>query len=167
MLLGAEANAAEALEQQMLSRLDEQTLVGGKHVARRQLPDLPEHAETTVHRVKICLLDLADLLAGHPAWAWAMRGVESLGEPAVPVRFGAPAASVGADGQGPGVGALGGEDGQVAGVGAEAGTMLRRCWHTGWRPVPRRAGGRRSSSLRPRCCAGTANWWPKCRCLSY
>jgi hypothetical protein len=46
MLLGAEANAAEALEQQMLSRLDEQTLVGGKHVAR-QLPDLPEHAETT------------------------------------------------------------------------------------------------------------------------
>jgi hypothetical protein len=30
MLLGAEANAAEALEQQMLSRLDEQTLVGGE-----------------------------------------------------------------------------------------------------------------------------------------
>jgi hypothetical protein len=124
MLLGAEANAAEALEQQMLSRLDEQTLVGGKHVARQQLPDLPEHAETTVHRVKISLLDLADLLAGHPAWAWAMRGVESLGEPAVPVRFGAPAASVGVDGQGPGVDALGGEDGQVAGAGAEAGTML-------------------------------------------
>ncbi len=40
MLLGAEANAAEALEQQMLSRLDGQTLVGGKHVARQQLPDL-------------------------------------------------------------------------------------------------------------------------------
>ena len=55
MLLGAEANAAEALEQQMLSRLDEQTLVGGKHVARQQLPDLPEHAGTTVHRVKISL----------------------------------------------------------------------------------------------------------------
>lgn len=101
MLLGAEANAAEALEQQMLSRLDEQTLVGGKHVARQQLPDLPEHAETTVHRVKISLLDLADPPAGHPAWAWAMRGVESLGEPAVPVRSGAPAASVGAGGQGP------------------------------------------------------------------
>jgi len=30
MLLGAEANAAEALEQQMLSRLDEQTFVGAK-----------------------------------------------------------------------------------------------------------------------------------------
>ena len=40
MLLGAAANAAEALEQQMLSPLDEQTLVGGKHVARQQLPDL-------------------------------------------------------------------------------------------------------------------------------
>jgi len=46
MLLEAEANAAEVLEQQMLSRLDEQTFVGGKHVARQQLPDLPEHAET-------------------------------------------------------------------------------------------------------------------------
>jgi len=69
MLLGAEANAAEALEQQMLSRLDEQTFVGGKHVARQQLPDLPEPAETTVHRVKVSLLDLADQLAGHPAWA--------------------------------------------------------------------------------------------------
>ena len=55
MLLGAEANAAEALEQQMLSRLDEQTFVGGKHVARQQLPDLPEHAEATVHRVKVSL----------------------------------------------------------------------------------------------------------------
>lgn len=74
--------------------------------------------------MKISLLDLADPPAGHPAWAWAMRGVESLGEPAVPVRFGAPATSVGAGGQGPGVDALGGEDGQVAGVGAEAGTML-------------------------------------------
>ena len=42
----------------------------------------------------------------------------------MPVRFGAPAASVGAGGQGPGVDALGGEDGQVAGVGAEAGTVL-------------------------------------------
>ena len=41
MLLGAEANAAEALEQQMLSRLHEQTLVGGKHVARQQLPTCP------------------------------------------------------------------------------------------------------------------------------
>src|SRR6266700_1011193 len=73
MLLGAEANAAEALEQQMLSRLDEQTLVGGKHVPRQHLPDLPEHAETTVHRVQVSLLDLTDPLAGHPAWAWAMR----------------------------------------------------------------------------------------------
>ena len=67
MLLGAEANAAEALEQQMLSRLDEQTFVGGKHVPRQHLPDLPEHAETTAHRVKVSLLDLADPLAGHPA----------------------------------------------------------------------------------------------------
>lgn len=33
----------------------------------------PEHAEPTVHRVKVSLLDLADPLAGHPAWAGAMR----------------------------------------------------------------------------------------------
>ena len=51
-----EANAAEALERQMLSRLDEQTFVGGKRVARQQLPDLPEHAETTVHRVRVACL---------------------------------------------------------------------------------------------------------------
>jgi len=55
MLLRAEANAAGTLERQMLSRLDEQTFVGGKRVARQQLPDLPEHAETTVHRVKVSL----------------------------------------------------------------------------------------------------------------
>ena len=57
MPLGAQANAAGTLERQMLSRLDEQTFVGGKRVARQQLPDLPEHAETTVHRVKVSLLD--------------------------------------------------------------------------------------------------------------
>jgi hypothetical protein len=57
----------------MLSRLDEQTFVGGKHVARQQLSDLPEHAEATVHRVKVSLHDLADPLAAHPAWAWTMR----------------------------------------------------------------------------------------------
>jgi hypothetical protein len=45
MLLRVEANAAGALERQMLSRLDEQTFVGGKRVTRQRLPDLPEHAE--------------------------------------------------------------------------------------------------------------------------
>jgi hypothetical protein len=55
MLLRVEANAAEALERQMLSRLDEQTFVGGKRVVRQQLPDLPERAGTTVHRVKVSL----------------------------------------------------------------------------------------------------------------
>ena len=33
----------------MLSRLDEQTLVGGKHVARQQLPDLPEPVDQMDH----------------------------------------------------------------------------------------------------------------------
>ncbi len=115
MLLGAEANAAEALEQQMLSRLDEQTFVGGRNVARQQLPDLPEHAETTVHRVKVSLLDLADPLAGHPAWAWAMRASSRSASRRCRSRSDAPAASVGVGGPGPGVDALGGEDGQVAG----------------------------------------------------
>jgi hypothetical protein len=48
-------NSAEALEQQILSRLKEQTFVGGKRVARQELPELPENAATTVHRVKVSL----------------------------------------------------------------------------------------------------------------
>ena len=122
MLLGAEANAAEALEQYMLSRLDEQTFVGGRHVAWQQLPD-PEHAETTVHRVKVSLLDPADPLAGHPAWAWAMRASSRSASRwcrSAPVLQRASASAA----RGPGVDALGSEDGQVAGVGAEAGTVL-------------------------------------------
>src|SRR5260370_37882641 len=43
------------MEQQMLSRLEEQTLVGGKRVARQELPELPKDAVTTVHRVKVNL----------------------------------------------------------------------------------------------------------------
>lgn len=39
----------------MLSRLAEQTFIGGRRVTRQQLPDLPEHAATTVHRVKVNL----------------------------------------------------------------------------------------------------------------
>ena len=48
-------SSVEALEQQMLSRLKEQTFVGGKRVARQELPGLPEDAVTTVHRVKVSL----------------------------------------------------------------------------------------------------------------
>jgi hypothetical protein len=49
-----------------------------------------------------------------------------LSEPAVPVRFGVPAASVGVGSQGPGAGAPGGEDGQVAGPTRKPGQGLQR-----------------------------------------
>ena len=39
----------------MLSRLKEHTFVGGKRVARQELPELPKDAVTTVHRVKVGL----------------------------------------------------------------------------------------------------------------
>jgi hypothetical protein len=55
MLLRAEANTPEALMQQMLGRLEQQTFVGGKRVARQKLPRLPKKAATTVHRVKVGL----------------------------------------------------------------------------------------------------------------
>jgi hypothetical protein len=124
MLLGAEANAAEALEQQMLSRLDEQTFVGGKHVPRQHLPDLPEHAETTAHRVKVSLLDLADPLAGHPAWAWAMRASSRSASrrcrsaPVLQPRASASAARARASTR------WAARTARWLGVGAEAGTML-------------------------------------------
>ena len=55
MLLRLAGNSVEALEQQVLSRLREQTLVGGKRVTRQELPDLPKDAVTNVHRVKVSL----------------------------------------------------------------------------------------------------------------
>ena len=55
LLLRLTGNSIEALEQQMLSRLKEQTLVGGKRVVRQELPELPKDAVTTVHRVKVSL----------------------------------------------------------------------------------------------------------------
>ena len=55
MLWQAEANAADALMQQMLDRLAQQTFVGGKRVAIQKLPRLPKRAATTVHRVKVSL----------------------------------------------------------------------------------------------------------------
>jgi hypothetical protein len=53
LLLGLMGSSPEALEQQLLSRLKEQTFVGGKRVTRQELPGLPEDAATTVHRVKV------------------------------------------------------------------------------------------------------------------
>jgi hypothetical protein len=44
-----------AFMQQMLDRLSQQTLVGGKRVAVQELPSLPKQAATTVHRVKVTL----------------------------------------------------------------------------------------------------------------
>jgi len=55
LLLRLTGNSVEALEQQMLRRLQEQTLVGGKRVARQELPELLMDAVTTVHRVKVSL----------------------------------------------------------------------------------------------------------------
>ncbi len=55
LLLRLTGNSVEALEQQMLSRLKEHTFVGGKRVARQELPELPKDAVTTVHRVKVSL----------------------------------------------------------------------------------------------------------------
>ena len=55
LLLRLTGNSVETLEQQMLSRLKEQTFVGGKRVARQELPELPNDAVTTVHRVKVSL----------------------------------------------------------------------------------------------------------------
>ena len=55
LLLGLMGSSPEALEQQLLSRVKEQTFVGGKRVARQELPGLPKDAATTVHRVKVSL----------------------------------------------------------------------------------------------------------------
>ncbi len=55
MLWQAEANMSEVLMQQMLDRLGQQTLVGGKRVYIQKLPKLPKKAATTVHRVKVSL----------------------------------------------------------------------------------------------------------------
>jgi hypothetical protein len=55
LVLRLAGSSIEALEQQMLSRLKEQTRVGGKRVTRQELPELPKDAVTTVHRVKVSL----------------------------------------------------------------------------------------------------------------
>jgi hypothetical protein len=48
-------SSPEALEQQIMSHLKRETFVGGKRVARQELPELPRDAVTTVHRVKVSL----------------------------------------------------------------------------------------------------------------
>jgi Plasmid pRiA4b ORF-3-like protein len=55
LLLQLMGTSPEALEQQMLSHIKRETLVGGKRVMRQELPELPEGAVTTVHRVKVNL----------------------------------------------------------------------------------------------------------------
>jgi hypothetical protein len=63
MLLQLQGITGETLEQQILSRLKRETLVGGKRVTRQELPELPKDAVTTVHRVKVSLYD-----AKPPVW---------------------------------------------------------------------------------------------------
>ena len=55
LLLRLTGNSVEALENQLLSRLKEQTFVGGRRVARQELPELPKEAVTIVHRLKVSL----------------------------------------------------------------------------------------------------------------
>lgn len=55
LLLKLVGSSPESLEQQILSHLKQQTLVGGKRVTRQELPELPKYAATTVHRVKVSL----------------------------------------------------------------------------------------------------------------
>ena len=55
LLLQLMGTSPEALEQQLLSHLKRETLVGGKRVRRQELPELPKDAATTVHRVKVSL----------------------------------------------------------------------------------------------------------------
>jgi hypothetical protein len=58
LLLRLMGTSVEALEQQLRSRIQEYTFVGGKRVVRQELPELPElpnDAVTTVHRVKVSL----------------------------------------------------------------------------------------------------------------
>ena len=55
LVLRLTGSLVETMEQQLLSRLKEQTFVGGKRVARQELPELPKEAATTVHRVKVSL----------------------------------------------------------------------------------------------------------------
>src|SRR6266700_6967045 len=63
LVLRLMGSSVEALEQQMLSRLKEQTYVGGKRVTRQELPELPQDAVTTVHRVTVSLYG-----ANPPVW---------------------------------------------------------------------------------------------------
>jgi Plasmid pRiA4b ORF-3-like protein len=55
LMLQLTGNSFEGLEQQMLARIKQETRVGGKRVARQELPGLPRDAVTTVHRVKVSL----------------------------------------------------------------------------------------------------------------
>ena len=55
MLLRLQGITGETLEQQVLSRLNRETFVGGKRVTRQELPGLPKDAVATVHRVKVSL----------------------------------------------------------------------------------------------------------------
>ena len=46
---------SDELARQIRSHINRETFVGGKRVTRQELPELPEDAATTVHRVKVSL----------------------------------------------------------------------------------------------------------------
>src|SRR5260370_22766445 len=73
ILSQARGNTPEVLAQQVLSRLDQQTFVGGKRVVLQKLPRLPKKAATTVHRVKVSLYAAAGA-GGCAAGARTERG---------------------------------------------------------------------------------------------
>ena len=52
LVLRLTANSVEALQQQMLSRFQEQARVGGKLVPRQELPELPNDAASFLSAVR-------------------------------------------------------------------------------------------------------------------
>ena len=55
MLRALLSSSGQSLDERLRKILESQTHVGGKRVTKRDLPDLPDSAATTVHRVKVSL----------------------------------------------------------------------------------------------------------------
>ena len=55
MLRALLSSSGQSLDERLRKILESQTHVGGKRVTKRDLPDLPDSAATTVHRVRVSL----------------------------------------------------------------------------------------------------------------